>query len=272
MPVSPALATLLAIVLIAAIGIVGFLILRRVVHLVAARLLAPGPSDDPATIMSGPERAKRVETISRLVVRVAGVVIVIIVALMSLSQIGIDIGPAIAGLGVAGLAISLGTQTVVRDVVAGIFILAENQYSRGDIVRLKDAVEGTVEDFGLRRTVLRDLDGTVHHVPNGQITVASNLTRVWSRINVDIAVARDADLERAARLLDEIGAAMSVDPEWDDRILEPPAVLRVEAIGEAAVTLKVLGMVRAAEQWSVAGEFRRRTVLAFDEAGIGLRG
>lgn len=271
MPISPAAATLLAILLTAAIGLVAYLILRRMVRIISARILAqPAPGDGELT-MSGPERVKRVETIAHLVVSVAGVIILIIVVLIGLSEIGIDIGPAIAGLGVAGVAISLGTQTFVRDLVAGILILAENQFSRGDIVRVAGA-EGVVEDFGLRRTVLRDLDGTVHHVPNGQIIVASNLTRVWARVNLDVAIAADADLDRASALLDEIGTTMAADPEWDDRILEPPAVLRIEAIGESAVTLKVLGMVRAAEQWSVAGEFRRRVVASFSEAGIGLRG
>lgn len=271
MLISSAVATLLAIVLIVAVGLASFLVVRHAVRVVAGRFLAARPTDDPALAISGAERVKRVETISRLVVRVAAVVIVLVVGLMSLSQVGIDIGPAIAGVGVAGIAISLGTQTFVRDVVAGIFILAENQFSRGDIVRI-GGVEGVVEEFGLRRTVLRDLDGTVHHVPNGQIVVASNLTRVWARINLDVAVARDANLDEASRLLDVVGAAMAADPEWGDRILEAPGVLRVEAMGEHAVTLKVLGMVRAADQWSVAGEFRRRTLAALDEAGIGLRG
>jgi small conductance mechanosensitive channel len=271
MHLSSAAMTLLSILVIVLVGLVAFLILRRAVRLFSARFLATPQADDPSLAISGPERVKRVETIARLIIRTAAVVIGLVVVLMALSQLGIDIGPAIAGVGVAGVAISLGTQTFVRDLVAGMFILAENQFSRGDIVRIGGA-EGVVEEFGLRRTVLRDIEGTVHHVPNGQITVASNLTRVWSRVNLDVAVARDADLEQALRLLDEIGTTMAADPEWHDRILEPPAVLRVENIGETAVTLKVLGMVRAAEQWSVAGEFRRRTVAAFDEAGIGLRG
>ena len=271
MLVSSAVATLLAIVLIAAVGLVSYLVVRHAVRVVARRFLAARPTEDPALVISGAERVKRVETISRLAVRVAAILIVLIVGLMILSQVGVDIGPAIAGVGVAGVAISLGTQTFVRDLVAGIFILAENQFSRGDIVRI-GGVEGVVEEFGLRRTVLRDLDGTVHHVPNGQIAVASNLTRVWARINLDVAVARDANLDEATRLLDEVGSAMMEDPDWGDRILEAPAVLRVEAMGEHTVTLKVLGMVRAADQWSVAGEFRRRTIAALDKAGIGLRG
>jgi small conductance mechanosensitive channel len=271
MIVTPAVATALAIIVTALLGLIAFFVIRRAVHIVSARILAtPGPAD-PASAMSGPERVKRVETIAHLVVSVAGVLILVIVVLMGLSQVGIDIGPAIAGLGVAGIAISLGTQTFVRDLVAGVFILAENQFSRGDIVRVAGA-EGVVEDFGLRRTVVRDLDGIVHHVPNGQITVASNLTRVWARVNLDVAVARDADLDRASAILDEIGATMAADPEWSDRILEAPAVLRIEAIGESAVTYKVLGMVRAAEQWAVAGEFRRRALAALADAEISLRG
>jgi small-conductance mechanosensitive channel len=109
-------------------------------------------------------------------VRVLAIFVAAIAALMILDQFGIDIGPAVAGIGVVGIAVGLGAQTVVKDWLAGIFVVLENQYSRGDLVRIA-GVEGTVEDFSLRRTTLRDSDGTVHTVPNGQITVASNLSR-----------------------------------------------------------------------------------------------
>jgi small conductance mechanosensitive channel len=162
-----------ALILLAA-GI-GFIAVRVAINAAVAGVLdrrgrqAEGP-------MSPMELERRVRTLQRLAMRIAGSVIVVIAALMILEEFTIDIGPAVAGLGVAGIAVGLGAQTLVKDWLAGIFIVLENQYSAGDRVRIA-GVEGEVEDFSLRRTTLRDADGTVHTVPNGQIIVASNLSR-----------------------------------------------------------------------------------------------
>lgn len=162
-----------ALILLAA-GI-AFIALRVAINAAVAGVLdrrgrqAEGP-------MSPVELERRVRTLQRLAMRIAGSVIVVIAALMILEEFTIDIGPAVAGLGVAGIAVGLGAQTLVKDWLAGIFIVLENQYSAGDRVRIA-GVEGEVEDFSLRRTTLRDADGTVHSVPNGQIIVASNLSR-----------------------------------------------------------------------------------------------
>ncbi|HET8784734.1 MAG TPA: mechanosensitive ion channel family protein, partial [Candidatus Limnocylindrales bacterium] len=174
---------------------------------------------------------------------------------------------AIAGLGVIGIAVGFGAQTLVRDYLTGALILVENQYSVGDVVRLA-GVSGTVEDFNLRRTTIRDIDGVVHTIPNGQITVASNLTRVWARINEDVTVAYGTDIDRAIQVVDAVGQAMKADPAWRKQILEPPRVDRVEAIGEQGVTLKILGSVRASDQWAAAGEYRKRLLAALDANGI----
>jgi small conductance mechanosensitive channel len=198
---------------------------------------------------------------------VAGVTIAVIALLMILDLFLIDIGPAIAGLGVVGIAVGLGAQTLVRDWLSGIFIVLENQYSQGDVVRIA-GVSGVVEDFSLRRTTLRDLDGAVHNVPNGQITVATNLTRVWARVNLDVPVAYGTDIEEATKVINEIGEQLHADNDWSSRTLEAPTVVRVSALGDFGVSLKVLGQVRAAEQWSVAGELRKRIVAGFAERGI----
>ncbi len=126
----------------------------------------------------------------------------IIAGLMILRAFGLDIGPAVAGLGVVGVAVGFGAQHLVRDYLNGALILIENQFSKGDVIRAA-GVAGTVEDFSLRRTTLRDLDGVVHTVPNGEITVASNLTRVWSRINLDVIVAYGTDIDKATEVVDE---------------------------------------------------------------------
>jgi moderate conductance mechanosensitive channel len=218
-------------------------------------------------LMTGIDFERRVQTLQKLGMRVAGGLILTIAALMVISLFGVDIGPAIAGLGVAGIAVGLGAQALVRDWLSGIFIVLENQYSVGDVVQI-GGVDGVVEDFSLRRTVLRNLDGTVHSVPNGHITVASNMTRGWARVNLDISVAYDTDIDQATRVIDRVGQALADDPEWQDRLIEVPSVQRVNALGDSAVALKILGQVRPAQQWAVAGELRKRILAAFAAEGI----
>lgn len=256
----------IALILVAALA--AFLVLRAVIgmgvrHLLSHRL------EEGEVGMPQVELERRVQTIGRLLVRIAAAVVGVIAALMMLDLFGIDIGPAVAGLGVVGIAVGFGAQTLIRDWLAGIFVVVENQYSAGDVVRIA-GVEGVVEDFSLRRTTLRDIDGTVHTVPNGQIVVASNLTRVWARVNLDINVAYDTDLDEATRILDGVGEELLADAEWGPRLLEAPRVVRVSALADSSVTLKVLGQVRAAEQWAVGGELRKRILAAFTRAGISI--
>jgi len=255
------------ILLIALVALVTWWALRFGAGQVAARVLARQPVDAEAALPQV-ELERRVRTLERTAVRTGGVAIVIVAVLMALSSgFDVDIGPAIAGLGIVGVAVGFGAQTVIRDWLAGIFVVLENQYNQGDVVRIA-GVSGVVEDFSLRRTMLRDLDGTVHTVPNGQITVASNLTRIWARVNVDIPVAYETDIDLATQLINEVGAQLHADPEWQGRLLEAPSVVRVGHFGDTGVSLKVLGQVPAAEQWAVAGELRKRILAAFAERGI----
>jgi small conductance mechanosensitive channel len=201
---------LAALLLLALAGLAAYLGVRQAARLAAARLLARATDDSGGMDITAAERAKRIRTLQALTVRVAGVVILITVALMVLDAFNINIGPAVAGLGVAGIAIGLGAQTLVRDWLAGIFILSENQFSRGDVVRIA-GVSGVVEELSLRRTVLRDLDGVVHSVPNGQITVASNLTRLFARVNLDVQVAYGTDIDQVSSAIDGVGRALAAD-------------------------------------------------------------
>jgi small conductance mechanosensitive channel len=136
---------------------------------------------------------------------------------MVLSELGLNIGPVLAGLGVAGLAFGFGSQYLIRDLIAGLFIIMENQYRVGDVARVA-GIAGLVEDINLRRTLLRDLDGIVHVVPNGEIRVASNLTRGFSRVNLNISVAYDTDLEHAMAVIDRVGKELARDPQLRKRI------------------------------------------------------
>jgi small conductance mechanosensitive channel len=155
----------------------------------------------------------------------------------------------------------------VRDYLNGALILVENQYAIGDVVQIA-GVSGKVEDFTLRRTTLRDGDGTVHTVPNGEITVASNLTRVFANVNLDVQVVYGTDIERAKATVDRVGTDLADDPDWGPRILVAPRMDRVSALGDYGITIAITAKVRASEQWAVGGELRRRLLDAFKESGV----
>jgi moderate conductance mechanosensitive channel len=257
----------LRMIVVAIVALIAFVLVRAGIRAGIRHLLDRSSAEAGAQVLPPAELERRMTTIGRLLVRIAGGLLAVMAGLMILNQLGIDIGPAVAGLGVVGIAVGFGAQTLVRDWLAGIFIVFENQYSQGDVVRIA-GVDGVVEDFSLRRTTLRDLDGTVHNVPNGQITVASNLTRLWARVNLDVGVAYDTDIDRAAEIINRVGEGMLADEEGGPRLLEAPAVVRINALADSAVTLKVLGRVRAAEQWAVAGELRKRLLSTFAREGI----
>lgn len=258
---------LLPIGLILVVAAVVVRLARGIVHGVVRALLDRETTEGTAQELSAVEVRKRMDTLEHLGANVVRAFVGLIALVMILGRLGLDIGPAIAGLGVVGVALGFGAQSLVRDYLNGALILVENQYSKGDVVTVAD-VTGVVEDFSLRRTTLRDLDGVVHTVPNGEVRVASNRTRVWARINLDVTVAYGTDLERATAVVDEVGTAMAADEAWKRRVMEPARVERIEALGEYGVTLKVLGTVRAPEQWAASGELRKRLLAAFAEHGI----
>ncbi len=257
----------LSVLLIVVLAIVAMRLTKLFVHGIVKALLDREASEGTAQELSAVELKKRMDTLDTFGLNAIRFFIVAIAALMILSTLQIDIGPAIAGLGIIGIAIGFGAQTLVRDYLNGALILVENQFAKGDVVRLA-GVDGTVEDFTLRRTTLRDIDGVVHTIPNGEIRVASNLTRVWARINQDITLPYGTDIDRAIAVVDAVGAAMAADPTWKRRLLETPRVDRVDALGEAGITLKILGIVRATEQWAAAGEFRKRLLAALEANGF----
>ncbi len=261
------LMTIGQITLVIVVALVALRLARVFVHGIVKALMEREATEGTAQELSAIEVKKRIDTIETLGVNVFRFLIVAIALLIVLDKLGENIGPAVAGLGIAGIAIGFGAQSLVKDYLNGALILIENQFSKGDVVRIA-GVSGTVEDFSLRRTTLRDLDGTVHTVPNGEIGVASNLTRVWARVNQDVTVAYGTDIDKAIEVVDSVGKALAEDPVWKRRILEPPRVERVEALGEYGVTLKVLGTVRATERWNAAGELRKRLLSAFHEKGI----
>jgi moderate conductance mechanosensitive channel len=258
---------MLQLAVIAVAALVAFIVLRTAVGVGMRHLLERRSQEAGGGVLAPAELERRVQTIGRLAVRVAGSVIAIIAVLMALRLFGIDIGPAIAGLGVLGIAVGFGAQTLVRDWLAGIFIVLENQYSQGDVIRIAGA-EGVVEDFSLRRTTLRDADGAIHTVPNGQIIVTSNITRVRAPVTLEITVDGETDPGRASEIIERVGAELQAEPAWRGRLLEPASVVDVTAGSDASMKVTVVAKAHAAEQVAVGDELRKRILAALAEAGV----
>ncbi len=210
----------------------------------------------------------REDTLISTIVAGTKVVIWILTGLLLLSEFGIDIAPLLAGAGIAGVALGFGAQSMVKDYLAGLFILMENQYRVGDVIQINRDVSGTVEQVTLRTTVLRDLDGMVHHIPNGVIEIATNKTMGYANVNLDIGVGYDTDIDKLELLINEVGVELAKDKTWEDKIQTPPAFRRVAEFADSAIIVKIVGRTEPTKQWSVTGELRRRLKKAFDKNGI----
>ena len=213
------------------------------------------------------ELQKRERTLQSAITNIINVTIVSVASFVAVSELGVNVAPLLAGAGVIGIAIALGAQSLVRDVLAGTFVIMEDQYRVGDVVNIA-GIGGLVEDINLRRTVLRDLDFIVHVIPNGEVRVASNYTKEKSRVNMNIEVAYKEDLDHCIAVLNRVGKEMKEDPYWGEIMNEPIQVLRVDNFGESGIAIKVLGETKPIRQWDVSGEFRRRVKRTFDEEGI----
>jgi len=210
---------------------------------------------------------KRAATLEAVFYSVVKVIIWIIALLMVVSEFNINIAPLLASLGIAGLAFGFGAQYLIRDLIAGLFIILEDQYRKGDVIKVGD-LAGEVQEINLRKTVIRDVDGTEHHIPNGEIKISSNRTKLWSRINLEIGVAYDSDIDKAIKVLNEVGQEMAKDKDWKDFILEAPRALGINEFTDSAIIIKVSGQTKPGEQWSVARELRKRIKKAFDKEKI----
>lgn len=210
---------------------------------------------------------KREDTLIRIFTTSLGVLIWLLALLMILQEAGIAITPLLAAAGIAGLAFGFGGQYLIRDLISGLFIIMENQYRIGDVVCF-DGTCGLVENISMRMTTLRDLDGVVHHVPHGEIKKVSNLSKYFARVNLNLGVSYNANLEQVISVVNKVGNELANDSEWKAHILKPPQFLRVDDFGESAVIIKILGETKPIKQWDVAGELRKRLKIAFDKEGI----
>ena len=190
-----------------------------------------------------------------------------IALLMILGELGIQLGPLLATAGIGALAIGFGAQSLVKDVISGFFILLENQYRIGDVIEVA-GVSGLVESVSLRRTVLRDLEGKVHTIPNGEIKVVSNLSKGWARSVLDVNISYRENVDQVIDLLSQVGKELVAEEPYKSAILEPLQILGVERFGESHLTIRILVKTAPLKQWEVGRELRRRIKYRFDEKGI----
>ena len=253
---------------------------RRWVKRVVGRIVAPktspsrqleriglGLPSQLTTEQPSLRRAARAESISVLLTSTSVVIIWTIALLVILGELGIDIAPLLAGAGIAGVALGFGAQALVKDCIAGLFMLIEDQYGIGDVIDLGEAT-GTVEHLSLRTTVLRGVDGTVWHVPNGVVQRVGNKSQLWSVALIDVSVAYDTDLERARAMLERAAAAVCEREDYAERIVEAPKVLGVEALAADGITVRVVVRVEPGAQWDVQRAIREEVKRVFDAEGI----
>lgn len=251
----------LRILLVLVVAVALYLGVRLITHRVVRA--ARSKSDD----LQEREREKRAETIASIARAASTVVIGLVALLMIINLLGYSIAPLIAGAGVVGLAIGFGAQSLVRDFITGFFILLENQYGVGDWVQI-NGVDGVVKSLGLRITVLQDLEGVTHIMPNGTIELVSNMTKEYNQSLLDVRVAYKEDLDRVRDVLEEVGSGLKKDPRFGSRILDEPQVLGVEDLGETGVTVRMICKTAADQKWAITRELRRRVKSRFDEEGI----
>ena len=250
------------------IGVATYLILRIsfvvIDHFVAA--LSQGRFlPDSASVRT----IQRLKTFSGVMKGASAFCCIIVGGLTALSILGVNIVPLLASVSIFGVAISFGSQSLVKDMINGLFVLLEDQYGVGDVITANNE-SGAVEKMNLRVTQLRNQDGDLITIPNGSITMVKNHTSSWSRVNLGIEVAYDTDLDHAIAVIKKAATQMSLDSEWQELILEPPKVLGVDAFGENSITIRLLIQTQPLKKWEVGREFRRRLKQVFDEEKISM--
>ena len=215
------------------------------------------------------EAKKRAHTLGNILRHAFLIIITFIAVLMILGELGIQLGPLLATAGIGALAIGFGAQGLVKDVIGGFFIILENQYRIGDVIEVA-GVSGLVESVSLRKTVLRDLQGKVHTIPNGEIKVVSNFSKEWSRSVLDLGISYRDDIDQIVDLLIRIGKEMESEEPYKSAILEPLQVLGVEKFDESQMVIRMMVKTAPLKQWDVGRELRRRIKIRFDEKGIQL--
>ena len=256
-------------------------LVKRAITRVAERIAEAPPSErleklrakGPGRYLFQQEEASkraqaRAKTISNVMTSITAFGVWTVAVLMMLGELGINIGPLIAGAGIVGVALGFGAQTVVRDFLSGVFMLVEDQFGVGDVINAGE-VSGTVEKVSLRTTTIREVTGTLWHVPNGEIKRVGNLSQLWSRALLDVEVAYNTDLRLAEGVIQRVANEMWLDPEWGgDELMDEPEVWGVQSLGADGIAIRLVIKTEPATQWAVERELRLRIKEAFDAAGI----
>lgn len=264
-----------AILWLVVLGLVARWLLHRLITRIVGRAqagvlpqkLARGPFAEPEGERTVHRRAQRAATMGSLLKSIVTVVIFVVVLIMAISELGYDVAPLIASAGIVGVALGFGAQSLVKDFLAGIFLIFEDQYGVGDSVTFGD-VSGTIEAVSLRVTRLRDVDGTVWYVRNGEILKVGNQSQNWSRTVLDIAVGYKEDITRVRRILKEVAHELWEDEHYRDKIIEEPEVWGVQSLGPDSVVVRVTLKTMPQQQWVVAREMRERVKTRFDAEGV----
>lgn len=255
--------TSIRILLILILGWISGAVIGKVLKRLELRLIKKGQAGgEPPT-----ESAKRAETLVRLVRQAVYLALWAAIGLVILQEIGVEIGPILAGAGILGLAIGFGAQNLVRDVISGFFMILENQVRVGDVAII-NGTGGLVEKVNFRTLVLRDLSGVVHVFPNGTINTLSNMTQEWSAYVFEIGVAYKENTDRVIEVMQSVLNGLQADETYGPLILEPPEIMGVDKFSDSAVIIKGRIKTRPIRQWMVGREYLRRLKLAFDEQGI----
>ena len=266
------------VVLIFVLATVALLLLKRLIRRAVAAATEPKPAalgrrrglgeDGRPEAPVSVRRAQRAEALGALASSVVSVLVWTLAVLILLSTaFGISLTPLLAGAGIFGVAIGFGAQGLVSDFIAGIFMLAEDQYGVGDIIDVGDAA-GVVEGVSLRTTRIRDVTGTLWHVPNGQIMRVGNMSQEWARALLDIAVAYGTDIDAASDLILAIASDMASEEDYQEIFLDEPEIWGVENLGNDSVDIRLVIKTQPGQQWGIARELRRRIKNAFDAAEV----
>ncbi len=213
------------------------------------------------------ESTKRAETLGLVIRHSLNVLLVAVAVITVLSELGIEIGPVLAAAGIVGVAVGFGAQSLIKDMINGFFILAQDQIRVGDVVEVAGK-SGLVEKVSLKLTVLRDISGNVHFVPNGAIEIVTNMTKDFSRYLFEIGVTYSQDVDRAVAVIREVDESLRQDPEYRQDIVEPLEILGLDRFADSSVIIRARTTTRPGQQWRIGREFNRRLKQKFDETGI----
>jgi small-conductance mechanosensitive channel len=244
--------------------LIGFVILSQMSRWIVTWMEKFVPEKDP---LQAAEAKKRAHTLGNTLRHALLIAISFVAILMILGELGIQLGPLLATAGIGALAIGFGAQSLVKDVISGFFIILENQYRIGDAIEV-GGVSGLVESVGLRKTVLRDLDGKVHTIPNGEIKIVSNLSKEWSRSVLDVGISYREDVDQVIDLLSQIGKELAAEESYKSAILGPLEILGIEKFEESQLVIRMMIKTAPLRQWEIGRELRKRIKHRFDEKGI----